>query len=679
LTVLHAGGKFDKDTYKVSGGLHGVGISVVNALSSNLKMTIFKNKQKYYQEFSRGIPQEELKVIGNTNRTGTLIEFIPDEEIFEVLDFNLETLKTRFKEIAYLNSIIKITLIDERIDFKETFSFEGGLSQFVEDLNHKEQLTEVIAIKETVDNIEVDIALLYNSSYSERVLSFVNSIRTVDGGTHEAGFKAGLTRAVTNYINVNLNQKDKSIKVSGEDTKEGLIAVVSVKVPEPQFEGQTKGRLGSSFVKPLVQKAVYEQLNKFFEENPNDIKLITEKVISSARAREAAKKARELARKKDALSVGTLPGKLADCQTKNSDEAELYLVEGDSAGGSAKQARDRKFQAILPLKGKILNVEKSRIDKILKSEEIKNIVTALNCGIIDEFDETKLRYGKLIIMTDADVDGSHIQTLLLTLFFRYFKPLIQNKNLYIAQPPLYRYKKGKAQEIYLKDDKALNEFLIENSIETVLNENLDRESALEYFKKVALYQSFLKDLNRRFALIELVRDIIEKNLESLDMSEILEHFKDSLLKLDYTLLNHSLTESELHIYVQTRTSLEELSISNKLFSDVDFKNAKNIFKKISSSEVHSQFKNSDIIALLDNIEAVAKKGAYIQRYKGLGEMNPDQLWETTMNPENRRLIEVSIEDAQRADDTFTKFMGDEVERRREYIQENAKRVQVLDI
>ncbi len=439
LTVLHAGGKFGGDSaYKVSGGLHGVGVSVVNALSKRLIMTIKRDGKIYRQEFERGIPATALEVVGKTNRTGTSIEFWPDDEIFETVDFRYDILAKRFKELAYLNPTITIVFKDERVDKKEIYHFEGGLKQFVSDITPKEPITNVIAIHERVEDVEVDIALLYNSGFQETLLSFVNNIRTPDGGTHESGFRAGLTRAISNYIAQNANQREKNVKITGEDVREGLVAVVSVKVPEPQFEGQTKGKLGSSYVRPIVQKLTYEKLSKYFEENPIDAKTIMNKALAAARGREAAKKARELVRRKDSLGVGTLPGKLADCQSKDPAISELFLVEGDSAGGSAKQGRDRVFQAILPLKGKILNVEKARLDKILKSEEIKNIITALGCGIGEEFDESKLRYHKIIIMTDADVDGSHIQTLLLTFFFRFLPKIVKNGYLYMAQPPLYR-------------------------------------------------------------------------------------------------------------------------------------------------------------------------------------------------------------------------------------------------
>ena len=482
LTVLHAGGKFDKDTYKVSGGLHGVGVSVVNALSKKLILTIKRGGEEFRQEFSKGIPQTPLEVIGTTKKTGTTVEFWPDDSIFETTDFNFETLSVRFKELAYLNPKITINFKDNRVGKKETFHFDGGIEQFVIDLNRKQQVSKPFYFQDKGEDIEVDIAIMYNDTYSETLYSFVNNIKTPDGGTHEAGFRAGLSRAITNYITANANQREKDIKITGDDVREGLIAVISVKVPEPQFEGQTKGKLGSSYVKPIVQKLTYEKLVKYFEENPIDAKAIMNKALMAARGREAARKARDLTRRKDSMSVGTLPGKLADCQSKDATISEIYLVEGDSAGGSAKQGRDRVFQAILPLRGKILNVEKSGLDKILKSEEIKNMITAFGCGIGDEFDSERLRYHKIIIMTDADVDGSHIQTLLLTFFFRFLYKVVEAGHIYLAQPPLYRFKKGK-KEIYLKDEKALNDYLIETGIESIEidgigTKDLDRKSVV---------------------------------------------------------------------------------------------------------------------------------------------------------------------------------------------------------
>ncbi len=678
LTVLHAGGKFDKDTYKVSGGLHGVGVSVVNALSQKLKMTIYKNKQIYTQEFERGIPINELEIVGNTRKQGTTIEFWPDSDIFETVEFDFQILSKRFKELAYLNPRITITLFDERDGKKDIYHFEGGISQFVKDLNKKDAITKVVHFDKKVDDIEIDIALLYNTSYSETLFSFVNNIKTIEGGTHESGFRAGLTRVISNYKNNNANQREKDIKISGDDVREGLIAIVSVKVPEPQFEGQTKGKLGSSYVKPLVQKTTYETLSKYFEENPIEAKIIMDKAISAARGREAAKKARDLTRRKDAMSIGTLPGKLADCQSKDASICELYLVEGDSAGGSAKQGRDRVFQAILPLKGKILNVEKSRIDKILKSDEIKNMITALGCGIGEEFNSDKLRYHKIIIMTDADVDGSHIQTLLLTFLFRYLRPLVEEGFVYIAQPPLYRYKKGK-KEIYLKDNKAMSEFLIETGIQNMEFEGIGLKDAIEFFKIVSAYDNILKELEKRFSMIEVIRYMIEnpdivKNSNQ-QLYKIIEKFVNNL---GYNILNSTVNEQEIHLFIQTKDGLEELVIDDNLFTNPLYEEALYIHTKIKERDT-GIFGDKDLIEILKEIEKNAKKGAYIQRYKGLGEMNPEQLWETTMNPQNRRLLKVNVDNFEVASETFSLFMGDEVEPRRNYIQEHAKDVKHLDV
>ena len=678
LTVLHAGGKFDKNTYKVSGGLHGVGISVVNALSEKLHMTIYRDKNIYEQDFEKGIPVNELTITGNTRKTGTTIQFWPDHTIFETVEFKYEILSERFKELAYLNPKVTIIFEDERIGKKEIYHFEGGINQFVQDLAEKEPICQVISYSEKVEDIEVNVAFEYITAYNDKLLSFVNSIKTPDGGTHESGFRAGLTRAVSRYIQENANAREKDTKISGDDIKEGLVAVVSVRVPVPQFEGQTKGKLGSSYVKPIVQKLTYEQLLKYFEENPADAKAIMQKALLAAKGREAAKKARELTRRKDAMTVGTLPGKLADCQSKDASISELYLVEGDSAGGSAKQGRDRVFQAILPLKGKILNVEKARLDKILKSEEIKNMITALGCGIGEEFNPEKLRYHKIIIMTDADVDGSHIQTLLLTFFFRFLRPIIEDGYLYIAQPPLYRYKKGK-QEIYLKDDKVMSEFLIERGIDVLEIQGMGKKDLTELFKLVAFYRMTLKELDKRFSLVEVIRYLIENpDVLALNNQALFEDIKSYLDNLGYNILNKHISEDEIHLYVQTDEGLEEIIIDDELFTNPFYGEARYIFDKISERDL-TIFESRDLLEMLDEIEKSAKKGAYIQRYKGLGEMNPEQLWETTMNPENRRLLRVSIEDGESANDVFTLFMGDEVEPRRQYIEEHAKDVKHLDV
>ncbi|MBC8237948.1 MAG: DNA topoisomerase (ATP-hydrolyzing) subunit B [Helicobacteraceae bacterium] len=679
LTVLHAGGKFDKDTYKVSGGLHGVGVSVVNALSSDLHMTIHREGEIFEQDFKMGIPQKVLEVTGKTRKTGTTIEFAADPTIFtETVTFEYEYLAKRFKELAYLNPFITIKFNDERSGNKEEYHFEGGIAQYVADMNKKTLVAEVYSFSAKIEDIEFDIALMYNDSYEEKLASFVNNIRTPNGGTHEAGFRAALTRTISNYNAKNSSVKEKDVKISGDDTSEGLIAIVSVRVPEPQFEGQTKGKLGNTYVKPLVQKATGEELSKYFEENPIEAKAIVSKALMAARGREAAKKARELTRRKDSMSVGTLPGKLADCQSKDASICELYLVEGDSAGGSAKMGRDRVFQAILPLKGKILNVEKSRLEKILKSDEITNMITAMGCGIGEEYNEEKLRYHKVIIMTDADVDGSHIQTLLLTFFFRHFRDIVEKGYLYLAQPPLYRYKKGK-KEIYFKDDREMNDFLIDNGVESLEVDDIGHNDLVSYFKMVDHYRGSLNALEKRYALINLIRHFIENpDLISLDTKALFLKVEEFLSSIDNNILTKTINEetNEIHIFVQTGGGMEELLINDDLFSAPHFTEADFVFRKIQ--EWNLNFTEDPVQELHDIIE-YAKKGAYIQRYKGLGEMNPDQLWETTMTPENRVLLQVTIEDGEVASDAFTLFMGDEVEPRRNYIETHAKDVKHLDV
>jgi len=679
LTVLHAGGKFDKDTYKVSGGLHGVGVSVVNALSSNLHMTIYRNGEIHEQDFEKGIPQKPLEVTGTTRKSGTTIEFSADETIFtETTTFEYEYLAKRFKELAYLNPFITIKFNDERTGTKEVYHFEGGIAQYVTDMNKKTLVADVYSFSAKIEDIEFDIALMYNDAYDEKLASFVNNIRTPNGGTHEAGFRAGLTRVIANYNSKNGAAKEKDVKISGEDVKEGLIAIVSARVPEPQFEGQTKGKLGNTYVRPLVQKQTYEVLAKYFEENPIQAKAIVSKALMAARGREAAKKARELTRRKDTMSVGTLPGKLADCQSKDASICELYLVEGDSAGGSAKMGRDRVFQAILPLKGKILNVEKARLDKILKSDEITNMITAMGCGIGEDYNEEKLRYHKIIIMTDADVDGSHIQTLLLTFFFRYFRDIVEKGYLYLAQPPLYRYKKGK-KEIYFKDDSQMNAFLIGNGIESLSVDGVGHNDLVAFFKMVDHYRSSLEALERRYALVALIRHFVENpDLISLSANDLFVKVEEFLNSINNNILTKTINEetNEIHLFVQTQSGMEELLINDDLFTAPHFVEADFIYKKIKEWDI--VFEN-DIIEELNKVKDYAKKGAYIQRYKGLGEMNPDQLWETTMTPENRVLLQVTIDDAEAASDAFTLFMGDEVEPRRNYIEAHAKDVKHLDV
>ncbi len=680
LTVLHAGGKFDKDTYKVSGGLHGVGVSVVNALSKDLRLEIWREGSIHHQNFAKGIPQDVLSITGSTKKTGTKVEFWPDETIFtEGVEFQYDILAKRFKELAYLNPKIQIHFHDMRSNKKESYHFEGGISEFVAHLNTKESLSSIQFFTGSADDMEMDIALMYCDSDIDKVVSFVNNIKTPDGGTHEAGFRAGLTRSISQYITKNANAKEKATKITGDDTKEGLVAVISVRVPEPQFEGQTKGKLGSSYVRPLVQKFIYEQFNKYLEETPLEAKNIMAHVLLAARGRDAAKRAKELVKRKDSMSVGTLPGKLADCQSKDPSLSEIYLVEGDSAGGSAKQGRDRVFQAILPLKGKILNVEKARLEKILKSDEIKNMITALGCGIGDEFDEERLRYHKIIIMTDADVDGSHIQTLLMTFFFRFLRPVIEKGYLYLAQPPLYLYRKGK-NEIYLKDDKALNDLLIEQGISVIESHTMGDNDLIHLFKLVSYYQITLGELDKRYSIPELIRYIVENSNEihSENFMEKMPKIKSMIADLGYNILNEVQSDERVHLYVQTNEGLEEFVLEAQLFENPHFKEAMKINQNIKEL-LTDEFMDKDLVGLLEEVKTQANKGVYIQRYKGLGEMNPEQLWETTMNPQDRVLLKINIDDYESASETFSLFMGDEVEPRRNYIETHAKDVKHLDV
>ncbi|RDU65692.1 DNA topoisomerase (ATP-hydrolyzing) subunit B [Helicobacter didelphidarum] len=681
LTVLHAGGKFDQDTYKVSGGLHGVGVSVVNALSSKLIMTIHKNNKIYRQKFEKGIPTTELEIIGETKKHGTIIEFFPDSEIMEEINFNSETLIKRFKEMAYLTHGITIHFKDERSGIKETFHFEGGLTQFIKDINKGHFVTQIIDFEAKENDTEVEIALAYNEGYEEKVLSFVNNIRTPDGGTHEAGFRAGLSKAILNYIKE--NSGSKKVNAVAEDVKEGLIAIISTKVIDPQFEGQTKGKLGTSFVKGIVQKLTYEKISKFFEENPNQAKIIMEKIILAANAREAARSARETIRDKNKVSLSTLPGKFADCQSKDPTISEIYLVEGDSAGGSAKGGRDRKNQAILPLKGKILNVEKSRLGVILKSEEIRNMIIAFGCGIGDEFNLEKLRYHKIIIMTDADVDGSHIQTLLMTFFYRYLKDLIKHGYVYIAQPPLYCFEKSKGknkkEKTYLKDDKAMSEFLIEKGIENFTFRGIGNAELLQILKMIAHYRNLIRDLERRFSVQGIIRFLIEDNaIDAHDLYSLSNKIESYLRNKKFNILKKSIEEFLIKFNVQTNLGLSEITIVKNLFYDKVFQECKSIYGKIKERELEF-LEGKDIIACLEEIEESAKKGAELKRYKGLGEMNANELWETTMSPQNRTLIQVKIENDEQADEIFNIFMGDEVEPRRQYIQKHARDVKNLDV
>ena len=709
MTVLHAGGKFDNDSYKVSGGLHGVGVSVVNALSESLEVTVNRDGKKYFQHYERGVPMAPLKEIDTSMETGTIVRFRPDEEIFEVNQFSYDVLRKRFQELAYLNSGLEIDFRDERTNQREVFKYEGGIVQFVRDLNAGSGgLHSIVTGQGEADGVTVDFALQYNASYKENVLTFANNIRTKEGGTHLQGFKAALTRAINNYVQSADLPKKLKIKLSGDDAREGLGAVVSVKLPRPQFEGQTKTKLGNSEVAGLVSGIVYERLNTFFEENPKDVRAIIDKVVDAARAREAARKAKDLVRRKGALSDNSLPGKLADCQSKDPKESELFIVEGDSAGGSAKQGRDPRIQAILPLRGKILNVERTRFDKMLGNKEIKALITAMGAGIGQDevdIDYEKLRYHNIVIMTDADVDGAHIRTLLLTFFFRQYPTLIDKGYLYIAQPPLYRLHKGKWEQ-YIKDDSELHSFLMERvsgDIEIVAGGG-DGEGATE--EKV-----FRK--SRVVNLMTKIKFLAERVSEAENLS-IDSRLFDTILRFETRLTPYSISNGEWiafekylgqHGYsssvemaddgVETRRyAVFEDARGHLTRIGVEFFNSK-IYKQsydklreimdqcgtlamtLRTKEDSTAF--PDIYSLFDAVMAEAQKGLGLQRYKGLGEMNPEQLWDTTMNPENRVMLRVTVDDASEANDLFSDLMGDQVEPRREFIERNALMVGELDI
>ena len=708
LTVLHAGGKFEKKAYKYSGGLHGVGVSVVNALSEWLKLEIHREGKVYKQVYERGKPITQFTCVGESKKRGTIITFKPDPEIFETTEFSWDILANRLRELAFLNKGLRITLIDERTEppRKEVFYYQGGIIEFVKKINEKKDplFPEPIYIEGEKEEILVEVALQYNSTYTEQLFSFVNNINTREGGTHVSGFRTALTRAITKFIDENNLLKNAKLSITGDDVREGLVAVISVKVPNPQFEGQTKSKLGNSEVKPVVASVVYEKLWNFLTERPDIGKKIAEKVITAARAREAAKRARELTRRKGALEEFSLPGKLADCSERDPEKTELFLVEGDSAGGSAKQGRDRRFQAILPLKGKIINVEKARIEKVLSNDEIKTIITALGTGVGKNFDISKLRYNKIIIMTDADVDGAHIRTLLLTFFFRQFPEIVERGHLYIAQPPLYRVKKGK-KEIYIKSERELEDVVLEfalDSVELLFKESkpLKREEGKEVVKELQKLMEIVSVLSRKKD-----REIINLLLRvGADYKELYSKEKvEKLIKRLKENLTEELKGTEFEV-VEDKESCtfkiiakipfekyltKEVVIDEDLLISDLFKQGRGIKKRLREvlgeppykirvlKGEERKFKTAQELFyyLLD----VGKEGIYIQRYKGLGEMNPEQLWETTMNPENRTLLKVAVEDAVRADEVFTVLMGDKVEPRREFIQKFAKEVRNLDV
>jgi len=709
LTKLHAGGKFDKASYKVSGGLHGVGISVVNALSETLEVEIKRDGKVYQQSYKRGDPQEPLKEVGKSKERGTRVTFKPDSTIFETSDFSYDILSQRLRELAFLNRGVKITLEDERTQKNHEFFYKGGLLSFVEHLNRAKSAIhpKVIYFEGEKDGVGIEIAMQWNDGYAETVFAFANNINTIEGGTHLIGFRSALTRSVNNYaLNGGLLKRDDE-NLQGDDVREGLTAVISVKVPEPQFEGQTKTKLGNSEVKGIVEALVNEKLGSYLSEHPTEAKKIIMKGVEAARVREATRKAKDLARRKGALDSGSLPGKLADCQERDPALSEIYLVEGDSAGGSAKQGRDRRNQAILPLKGKILNVEKARFDKMLSSQEIRLMIMALGTGVKEDYDEAKLRYHSIIIMTDADVDGSHIRTLLLTFFYRQMPQLVENGHLFIAQPPLYKIKKGK-QERYLKDEPMLEDHLIELGTESIRlrasqnGNGLVGQPLQGYIKKIARWEKLMiligkKKKNRTVVEALLLEDGFgEETLKDQNALQSIEARLASYVSLiapEQSPLSCQLEEDAEHncfkLVVSTRANGTgyQTTIDREFLTSPEYREIKKLFTDLSAiglppytvEDGDNKTPLKSLTEILKFVMEGGKKGQYIQRYKGLGEMNPEQLWETTMNPETRVLLQVRIEDAVEADEIFSTLMGDEVEPRRKFIEEHALTVKNLDI
>lgn len=700
MTTLHAGGKFDTKAYKVSGGLHGVGVSVVNALAERLDLEIKRDRKVYTQSYERGKPKTKLKQIGKTKNTGTKVTFTPDRTIFESIEPNFEILSQRLRELSYLNKGLKISLVDERSDKMNEFHYKGGIQEFIQYLNQNKTVLNPRPIYfECVKNeTVVEMALQYNTGYSESIFCFVNNINTIEGGTHLIGFKAALTRSINHYANANNLIKDLSQNLTGEDTREGLCAVLSLKLNNPQFEGQTKTKLGNSEVKGLVESVVNEQLSMYFEENPTVAKKVILKILEAARAREAARTARDLARRKGVLESTSLPGKLADCQERDPAKCEIFLVEGDSAGGSAKQARDRRFQAILPLKGKILNVEKARFEKIIKSEEIGTIISALGTGFEQsDFNIDKLRYHRIIIMTDADVDGSHIRTLYLTFFYRQMLQIIEKGHLYIAQPPLFKISKGKSFQ-YLRDERAFDRFMIKKISEEFQikvsrkRDYIKGDKFRRFLQKIIAKKNYLRILERKNYPIFLIDILINHGVSGLDYlgkKKHLEKIQNILTEKGIVSVLSSDEEHglyELAVNFQVNGMNVSCKVNMDLIKSVEYQNLYKLHKELESfippffvASNSEKVKIENEAKLLEYLFQNGKKGIVIQRYKGLGEMTPLQLWETTMDPEKRYLKNVSIQDAVEADKVFTILMGNEVYPRRVFIEKNALEAQNIDI